>query len=90
MRDELPDGWTISSLANIGLWCSGGTPSRSRTDYFGQGIPWIKSGDLPDGLIVRTGELITELGLKNSSAKLMPAGRSQWLCMEPQLASLAS
>jgi type I restriction enzyme S subunit len=34
----------------------------------------VKSGDLPDGPILKTEEEITELGLQNSSAKLMPAG----------------
>ena len=71
---ELPDGWAGTKLADIGRWSSGGTPSRGRPDYFGQGTPWVKSGDLPDGLIIRTEEQITDLGLKNSSAKLMPAG----------------
>ena len=71
---ELPEGWARTNLADIGRWSSGGTPSRSGADYFGQGIPWVKSGDLTDGLITRTEEQITVLGLKNSSAKLMPRG----------------
>ena len=71
---ELPEGWASTNLADIGRWSSGGTPSRSKAEYFGQGVPWVKSGDLPDGLILGTEEQITELGLNNSSAKLMPAG----------------
>ncbi len=71
---ELPRGWVSTNLSDIGRWSSGGTPSRGRAEYFGQGIPWIKSGDLPDGLIQGTEEQISELGLKNSSAKLMPSG----------------
>lgn len=71
---DLPLGWTRTSLAEVGEWCSGGTPSRRNSAYFGHGIPWVKSGDLPDGPIRRTEEQITELGLNNSSAKLMPVG----------------
>src|SRR5215831_262268 len=71
---ELPQGWTSSTLDNIGKWCSGGTPSRRVESYFGKGIPWIKSGDLPDGSILKTDEQITTAGLENSSAKLLPAG----------------
>jgi type I restriction enzyme S subunit len=71
---QLPKGWTGAKLADIGRWSSGGTPSRSRADYFGSGVPWVKSGDLPDGPILRTAEEITDLGLRNSSAKLMPVG----------------
>jgi type I restriction enzyme, S subunit len=71
---ELPYGWACTNMANIGRWSSGGTPSRSRAEYFGQGVPWVKSGDLTDGVILSTEEQITELGLNNSSAKLMPPG----------------
>lgn len=40
----------------------------------GKGIPWVKSGDLTDGPVLRTQEQITEAGLLNSSAKLLPEG----------------
>ena len=70
----LPNGWLEINLAETGSWCSGGTPSRRQSDYFGKGIPWVKSGDLPDGLIEKSEEEITEIGLNNSSAKLLPAG----------------
>lgn len=63
------DRWTVSSL---GLTCdvfSGGTPARSHSEYYGSNIPWIKSGELNQHDIYRTEEHITELGLKNSSAK---------------------
>jgi len=71
---NIPQGWTSTSLTEIGKWSSGGTPSRRNAAYFGKGIPWVKSGDLPDGPITRTEEQITELGLNNSSAKVMPVG----------------
>lgn len=48
------------------------------SEYFGQGIPWVKSGDLPDGPITKTDEQITQLGLDNSAAKQMPPGT---ICM---------
>ncbi|MFA5146960.1 MAG: restriction endonuclease subunit S [Candidatus Omnitrophota bacterium] len=73
-NNDLPEGWTETVLGEIGKWCSGGTPSRRNTEYFGQGVPWVKSGDLLDGPIIRTDEQITELGLQSSSAKLMPTG----------------
>ena len=71
---DIPQGWTRTSLSEIGKWSSGGTPSRANSAYFGKGIPWVKSGDLPDGAITRTEEEITELGLNNSSAKVLPVG----------------
>jgi type I restriction enzyme S subunit len=74
MNDDLPKGWVEITLRDAGVWGSGGTPSRRRQEFFGKGIPWVKSGDLPDGPILKTAEEITNLGLQNSSAKLMPAG----------------
>lgn len=71
---NLRQGWIRIPLSQIGKWSSGGTPSRRNSEYFGKGVPWVKSGDLPDGPITVTEEQITELGLNNSSAKLMPAG----------------
>jgi type I restriction enzyme S subunit len=71
---DLPIGWTTVKLQEIGSWRSGGTPSRAKPQYFGLGIPWVKSGDLPDGPIVITDEQITPLGLDNSAAKVMPIG----------------
>ncbi len=75
---DLPEGWAVAKLQDVGAWRSGGTPSRTKPEYFGQGIPWVKSGDLPDGPITKTDEQITPLGLENSAAKLMPTGT---ICM---------
>ncbi len=53
---------------------SGGTPSRSNKDFYGGEIPWIKSGELPDGEIIIVEERITQQGLINSNAKLLETG----------------
>jgi type I restriction enzyme S subunit len=48
---------------------SGSTPSRKRLDYFGGTIPWLSSKEVNFNRINTTDEHITELGLRNSSAK---------------------
>ena len=53
---------------------SGGTPERSKRQYYGGSIPWVKSGELREDVILDTEERITELGLKESSAKIVPRG----------------
>lgn len=73
-RTELPPGWTIVSLGEIVATSSGGTPSRKEKGNFGGGIPWLKIGDLNDGVVVRAEETLSEVGLANSSARLLPAG----------------
>lgn len=53
---------------------SGGTPSRARPDYYGGRIPWVKTGELLDREILDTEEHLTDAGLQDSSAKLLPLG----------------
>ena len=72
---EIPEKWKWVQLGNIGRWKAGGTPSRSNKDYYNNGtIPWLKTGDLTDGLIKRVEEYITDEALKNSSAHINPKG----------------
>ena len=52
---------------------SGSTPSRTNNHYWENGtIPWVKSGEVHNNITLRTEECITPLGLKQSSAKLLP------------------
>lgn len=69
---KIPNNWCWIRLENIAEWGSGGTPSRKRKEYYNGIIPWIKTGELNNGYIFNSEEKITELGLKNSSAKLYP------------------
>lgn len=64
----------IVKLGDVAETTSGGTPQRGIARFYGGDIPWVKSGELPDGLILETEETITEEGLANSSAKLLPNG----------------
>jgi len=61
-------------LCEVAETSSGGTPLRGVTRYYNGHIPWVKSGELPDGLINKADECITQEGLDNSSSKLLPAG----------------
>jgi len=63
-----------ATLGDIGTWQAGGTPSRSNKTYYGGSIPWLKTGDLNDGLITDIPESITEEAVANSSAKINPVG----------------
>lgn len=64
--------WEYEKIGSICKTYSGGTPRRNKKEYYGGQIPWIKSGELNTSNIYKTEEYITELGLKNSSAKLVP------------------
>mgnify|MGYP002575306695 CR=1 FL=1 len=54
---------------------SGGTPSRDVNEYWEGGtIPWVKTTELQNNYVTEVEEYITEEGLNNSSAKIVPAG----------------
>lgn len=54
---------------------SGGTPNRDVNEYWECGtIPWVKTTQLQNNSIKEVDEYITEKGLNNSSAKLVPPG----------------
>jgi len=69
---------SIARTLKISEFCktgSGGTPSRKMPSYYENGnIPWVKSGELRENLILDTGEKITEEALQKSSAKIVPKG----------------
>ena len=71
--DGVPKGWKREHIEYFYDTSSGGTPSRSNErNYIDGTIPWIKTGEIKDTIIVDTDEHITDLALKNSSAKLFP------------------
>ena len=70
----LPKGWVEITLEEVGRWGSGGTPKASDTSFYGGDIPWVRSGDLPDGAITAHEATISEAGLANSSAKWVADG----------------
>ena len=78
IKDELPynipSTWTWVRLGTIGNWGAGATPNRAHSEYYGGGIPWLKTGDLNDDYITEIPETITELALKETSVKLNPVG----------------
>ena len=52
---------------------SGGTPSKAKPEYWDNGsIPWLKSESCNNEPVYSASNYITDLGLKKSSAKLLP------------------
>lgn len=61
-------------LDALGVWKSGGTPSRANSNYFHGNIPWITSGELNEMYISDSKEKITEEAIENSNADLIMPG----------------
>ncbi|MCV9973098.1 MULTISPECIES: restriction endonuclease subunit S [pseudomallei group] len=70
----IPDDWDVKQLGELSSVSAGGTPSRSNANYWGGDIPWITTTEIDFRLITESEQFITSIGLKNSAAKLMPAG----------------
>ena len=70
----IPKDWSVQSIEEfVDDMKNGGTPKRGESDYWDNGtVPWLKTGEINNNIIIKSEEHITELGLKNSSAKLLP------------------
>lgn len=73
---SIPKEWKYDLLDKFAVRCSGHTPSQSFPEYWDGGIKWISLADsnrLDKGYIFNTSKEISEDGVKNSSAVLLPA-----------------
>lgn len=76
--DNADPEWTTGTISDLGTVVGGSTPSKAKPEYYTEsGIAWITPKDLSNNKskFVSHGENdITELGLRNSSASIMPEG----------------
>lgn len=71
---KIPTTWSLSHIGKLAEIGSGGTPDRNKPEYWEDGnIPWMASGEINNEYVYYTAEKITELGMQNSNAKLLPA-----------------
>lgn len=73
---ELPNSWMFVRLKHIGEIVGGGTPKTNIGEYWDGTIPWLTPADFSghEEMYVTSGaRTITEIGLKSSSAQMLPA-----------------
>lgn len=71
----IPESWSTAQIGSIAKFRSGGTPSRDNPKFWRGGtIPWVKTTEINYRVIETTEEFITEVGLNNSAAKVLPKG----------------
>ena len=68
----IPEGWKVGTLGEFCKCLLGGTPSRSKEEYWNGEVNWINSGEINKFRILEASEKITELGLAKSATKLLP------------------
>lgn len=72
---DLPASWTFARLKHIGEIVGGGTPKTNIAEYWDGNIPWLTPADFSgyEKMHISAGaRKITELGLKSSSAQMLP------------------
>jgi len=93
---KIPKGWDVKTIQDFTTdMKNGGTPSRKVEKYWNSNdVPWVKTGEISNTLIIDSEEYISYEGLQNSSAKLLPnnsvlmamygatAGKIGFLCFE--------
>jgi type I restriction enzyme, S subunit len=75
--EELPPDWKIARLGDVGEISGGGTPSTKDSAYWGGTVPWLVPGEVTKNnslYIAKTERMITDAGLADSVAKLLPVG----------------
>lgn len=78
---EVPEHWEVLQLRHTARLESGHTPSRSKPEYWVEcTVPWFTLADVwqvrsgEQKYVSETSEMVSQLGLENSSARLLPAG----------------
>ena len=71
----LPAEWALVELKWVARIYSGGTPDRSRQEFWTDGdIPWLASGCVNQWMVTEPSEYITKKGFEASSARFVPRG----------------
>lgn len=69
------DGWTRTTLGEVASWQGGMTPRKSTAEFWeGGGTPWISSKEVQGGVLHATEHAVTELALRETTLRKLPAG----------------
>ena len=71
----MKDGWEVRPLGEVATVVNGGTPKSAVGEYWNGGVPWITPkdmGGLSSPMVSETPRTISEAGLANCSARLVP------------------
>lgn len=71
---SMPSGWQLSRIDEVSKVMLGGTPSKSKPEYWDGDVAWINSGAVNDFRIIKPSTFITKLGHDKSSTKILRPG----------------
>lgn len=73
VENNLPKGWFVEFVNDVGQRVSGHTPNQEHPEYWDGGIKWVSLADsnkLDKIYIADTSKKISNLGIQNSSAAI--------------------
>lgn len=71
----LPASWCFVALGNLGVWRSGGTPSKAKRQYWqGGAIPWVSPKDMKRRVLGDSIDHVTTRAVEESRLHLLPPG----------------
>ena len=73
----IPTGWTRKNISDVCDTIGGGTPSTKVPEYWDGDVTWVVPSDVTNNdclVLLDSGRKITERGLRESSARVVPAG----------------
>lgn len=74
IHEQCPEGVPFIPLGSLGTWCGGGTPSKSRPEFWKDGtIPWVSPKDMGRPIVSSAQDHITEAAVRASATKLVPS-----------------
>ncbi len=75
LKREVPAGWEVKELGEALKTSLGGTPStHNKVFWENASIPWLNSGDIANFPVIRPSSHISQQGVDNSAATLLPKG----------------
>lgn len=73
LKREIPDGWEATNVLKVANLLDGGTPTKTKPEYWNGDIPFFTPSDSDSKVYsLKTEDYITQEGLENSSTKLFP------------------
>lgn len=75
LKREIPEGWEATTIGKIANSVLGGTPATGVVEYWGNAeIPWLSSAETANFPVITSEQKITQEGINNSAATLLPKG----------------
>jgi len=72
---EIPDNWVWCKLGWIGDWGAGATPAKGNSEFYDKGtIPWLRTGELNNGIVYDSEIKVTEKALEKCSLRMCKEG----------------